>query len=172
MLYLVACLNETLQHNKQWTNKCMQRNDRPCCYTIHNTHLNPTAHIRDNNSVCTTNKSYIAMKGSGTQKHPIYKLMTISDSHLILSNFQLVNIKGRIRATMLKYHAMNTNRTVVLHSPNFSIKMWMVSFTLIWLTSSTESIWKWLHFTVWMLWQNEKSLPLVGIEPIHTSPLS
>jgi len=26
----------------------MQRNDGPCCYNIHNTHLNPTAHIRDN----------------------------------------------------------------------------------------------------------------------------
>ena len=48
--------------------------------------------------------------------------MTISDSHLILSNFQLVNIKGRISATMLKYHAMNVNRTVVLHSHNLSIK--------------------------------------------------
>jgi len=55
----------------------MQRNDRPCCYNIHNTHLNPTAHIRDNNSVSMANESYIAMKGSGTQKHSIYKLMTI-----------------------------------------------------------------------------------------------
>jgi len=85
----------------------MQRNDGPCCYNIHNTHLNPTAHIRDNNSVSMANESYTAMKGSGTQKHSIYKLMTISDSHLILSNFQLVNIK---------YHAMNKNRTVVLQS--------------------------------------------------------
>jgi len=92
--------------------------------------------------------AYIAMKGSGTQKHSIYKLMTISDSHLILSNFQLVNNKGRTSATMLKYHAMNANRTVVLHSHNLSIKTIMVSFTLIWLTSSTQQIWKRLHFTV------------------------
>lgn len=97
----------------------MQRNDRSCCYNIHNTHLNPTAHIRDNNSVSMANESYIAMKGSGTQKHSIYKLMTISDSHLILSNFQIVNIKGRISATMLKYHAMNKKQdsspTVLKH---------------------------------------------------------
>lgn len=72
---------------------------------------------------------------------------------------------------MLKYHAMNTNRTVVLHSHNLSIKTWMVSFTIIWLTSSTQPIWKWLHSTVWIC-QNEKSLPLVRIKPIHTSPLS
>jgi hypothetical protein len=100
----------------------MQKNDIPCCYNIHNTHLNPRAHITDNNSVSTANESYIAIKGSKIQEHSIYKLMTISDSHLILSNFQLVNIKGRIRATMLKYHALNTNRTVALHSHNLSIK--------------------------------------------------
>lgn len=164
MLYLVACLNETLQHNNQWTNKCMQRNDRPCCSNIHNTHLNPTAHIRDNN-VSTASESYILMKGFRTQKHSIYKLMTMSDSHLILSYSQLVNMQGRISATMLKYHAINANRTVVLHSHNLSIKKWMVSFTLIWLTSSNQWIWKWLHSTVWMLWQNEKSLPLVRIKP-------
>lgn len=100
----------------------MQRNGGPCCYNIHNKHLNPTAHIRGNNSVSTANESYIAMNGSGTQKHSSYKLMTISDSHLILSNFQLVNIKGRISATMLKYQAMNANRTAVLYSHNLSIK--------------------------------------------------
>lgn len=168
MLYLVAGLNETLQHNKQWTNKCMQRNGGPCCYSIHTTYLNPTAHIRDN-TMSTANDPYVARKGSGTQKYPMYKLMTISASYIILSHFQPVNTKGRMSVTMPQYHATNVNRTMFLHSHNHSIKCeW--SATHIRFTSGTQSIRKWAPSTLWIWWQNEKSLPLLGMKPMYTSP--
>jgi hypothetical protein len=121
MLYLVACLNETLQHNIQWTNKCMQRNGEPCCYSIQYSYLNSTAYIRDN-TLCKAYDSQVGITGSGTQD--TFHLYVKHISYLILSYFQLVNTKSIIGVTMLKYHAMNASRTVTLH---IHIRKWTAS---------------------------------------------